>query len=112
LTVDGALIEVCRLGSPVNRVKITAYAAADALPRLDGLGARERARELVRQAIFYTVMAAIDAAFYAVRAKNWLLSWRGHASARVGFEDELEAQMAQMMKAEYGVEIDPAMFEA
>ncbi|VDC04318.1 unnamed protein product [Peniophora sp. CBMAI 1063] len=95
-------------GSPVNRVKITAYAAADSLPRAQGLTIAARAREYLHQATFYMIMFAIDAAFVATQVKNWVL----HRQKKRGFEDELEAQMAQMMKREYGVEVDPAMFEA
>jgi aarF domain-containing kinase len=101
-------------GSPVNRVKITGYAAADSLPRLQGLSAGERVRESFHRGVFYTVMFSIDAAFWAVRFKNWLLSWRSQRVGQQtrGFEDELEQQMAEVMKSEYGVEVDPAMFNA
>ena len=95
-------------GSPVNRVKITAFAAADSLPRAHGLTIAARAREYLHQATFYIVMFAIDTAFLATQVKNWVL----RKQKKRGFEDELEAQMAQMMKREYGVDVDPAMFEA
>ena len=97
-------------GSPVNRVKITGYAAANAIPRSPDLSLRQRTSEYFHQMVFYTVMYAVDAAFWASHVRRWL--WGRSAGAVKGFEDELEAQMAEMMKREYGVEIDPAMFNA
>ena len=97
-------------GSPVNRVKITGYTAANAIPRSPDLSLRQRASEYLHQVVFYTVMYTVDVLFWASHFKQWLRS--RSAGTVKGFEDELEAQMAEMMKREYGFEIDPAMFDA
>ncbi|KAI0037004.1 ABC1-domain-containing protein [Vararia minispora EC-137] len=99
-------------GSPVNRIKITSFAAADALPRSPSLSLSERVREYARRAVFYTVMLSIDAVFWAVKTREWISARWSRERKKVGFEDELERQMAAMMKAEYGIEVDPVMFEA
>ena len=99
-------------GSPVNRVKITAYSAADSLPRVRGLTVSQKLREYVQQATFYVIMFTIDVAFLTSRVKNWFIHWRSAGSIRRGFEDDLTQQMANVMKSEYGVEIDPSMFDA
>ncbi|KAI0060516.1 ABC1-domain-containing protein [Artomyces pyxidatus] len=96
-------------GSPVNRIKITGYAAADALPRAPQLSARQRAWEYLHQGVFYTVMFSTDVAFWASHARKWVTGARG---GNEGFEDELEKQIVELAKTQYGVEIDPASFNA
>ncbi|KAI0317802.1 ABC1-domain-containing protein [Amylostereum chailletii] len=97
-------------GSPVNRIKLTGYSAADSLTRTPNLTFRQRTNEYFHQTIFYTVMYSTDVLFWASHVKRWL--WDSNANKGRGFEDQLEAQMAEMMKTEYGVEINPEMFDA
>ncbi|KAI0267342.1 atypical/ABC1/ABC1-B protein kinase [Gloeopeniophorella convolvens] len=95
------------LGSPVNRVKIMGFAAADAIPSSSDLSFGKRVKERFHQGVFYTVMASIDAAFWANNTWSWIT---GRSSD--GFEDELDRHMREIAKTQYGIDIDPAAFEA
>ena len=95
------------LGSPVNRVKIIGLAAADAIPRSSGLGFSDRVKEHFHEGIFYTVMASTDAAFWLNR------TWKGITGSKEdNFEDELDRQVREIAKAQYGIDIDPAVYDA
>jgi aarF domain-containing kinase len=95
------------LGSPVNRIKIIGLAAADAIPRSPELSFGDRVKEWFHEGIFYTVMASIDAAFWLNHTWRWI---RG--SGEDNFEDELDRQMREIAKTQYGIEIDPAVYDA
>ena len=95
------------LGSPVNRVKIIGLAAADAIPRSPDLSLGDRVKERFHEGIFYTVMASTDAAFWSSRAWGWMTG-----SGEDNFEDELDRQMRDIAKTQYGIEIDQAVFDA
>jgi aarF domain-containing kinase len=95
------------LGSPVNRVKIIGLAAADAIPRSSGLGFGGRVKEHFHEGIFYTVMASTDAAFWLNR------TWKGiTGSNEDNFEDELDRQVREIAKTQYGIDIDRAVYDA
>ncbi|KAI0040611.1 ABC1-domain-containing protein [Auriscalpium vulgare] len=96
-------------GSPVNRIKITGYAAADALPRAPRLGVGQRVREYLHQGVFYAVMYSIDAAFWASHMRAWVT---GASRRKEYFEDELEKQMVEMARTQYGVDVDTSYFDA
>jgi aarF domain-containing kinase len=95
------------LGSPVNRVKIIGLAAADAIPRSPDLRFGERVRERFHEGIFYTVMASIDAAFWLSHTWNWITG-----SGEDHFEDQMDRQMREIAKTQYGIDIDPAVYDA
>ena len=95
------------LGSPVNRVKIIGLAAADAIPRSPGLSLGDRVKERFHEGIFYTVMASTDAAFWLSRAWRWTIG-----SGEDNFEDELDRQMREMAKTQYGIDINRAVYDA
>ena len=96
------------MGSPVNRIKIIGYAAADAIPRSPDLSFAGRVKERFHEGVFYTVMGSIDAAFWLSHAWNWITT--GSASSQ--FEDELDRQMREIAKMQYGIDIDPAVYDA
>jgi aarF domain-containing kinase len=95
------------LGAPVNRVKIIGLAAADAIPRSPGLSLGGRVKERFHEGIFYTVMASIDAAFWLNRTWRWMTG-----SGEENFEDELDRQMREMAKTQYGIDIDQTVYDA
>jgi aarF domain-containing kinase len=95
------------LGSPVNRVKITGLAAADAIPRSPDLGFGDRVKERFHEGVFYTMMASIDAAFWLSHMWNWITG-----NSEDHFEDELDRQMREIAKTQYGIDIDPAVYDA
>ncbi len=95
------------LGSPVNRIKIIGHAAADAIPRLPDLSFTRRMKERFHEGVFYTVMASIDTAFWLNHTWKWITG-----SADSHFEDELDRQMREIAKTQYGIDIDPAVYDA
>jgi len=95
------------LGAPVNRVKIIGLAAADAIPRSPGLSLGDRVKERFHEGIFYTVMASIDAASWLNRTGRWITG-----SGEENFEDELDRQMREIAKTQYGIDIDQAVYDA
>jgi aarF domain-containing kinase len=52
-------------------------------------------------------MASIDAAFWLNHSWKWII---GSGDNR--FEDELDRQMREIAKTQYGIEIDPAVYDA
>jgi aarF domain-containing kinase len=95
------------LGSPVNRIKIMGHAAADAIPRSPDLGFSDRVWARFHEGVFYTVMASIDAAFWLGHTWGWITGSVGDP-----FEDELDRQMRDIAKTQYGIDVDPAVFDA
>ncbi|KAI0245804.1 ABC1 family-domain-containing protein [Lactifluus subvellereus] len=94
------------LGSPVNRIKIIGLAAADAIPRSEDLSFSDRVKERFHEGVFYTVMASIDGAFWLGHAWKWITG-----SAVDTFEDELDRQMREVAKTQYGIDIDPSAYD-
>lgn len=113
--MDETVIMYCRivqgnnqmLGSPVNRIKIIGLAAADAIPRSPDLNFAGRVKERFHEGVFYTVMASIDAAFWLDHTWKWITG-----SGDNHFEDELDRQMREIAKTQYGIDIDPAVYDA
>lgn len=95
------------LGSPVNRVKIIGLAAADAIPRSPDLSLGDRVKEHFHEGIFHAVMASTDAAFWLSRTWRWM-----SGGGEDNFEDELDRQMREVAKTQYGIDIDPAVYDA
>ena len=95
------------LGSPVNRIKIIGRAAADAIPRSEDLGFCGRVKERFYKGVFHTVMTSIDAAFWLSHTRK-----RITGSADDSFEDELDRQMREVAKTQYGIDIDPSAYDA
>lgn len=98
------------LGSPVNRIKIIGHAAADAIPRSPDLSFVGHVKERFHESVFYTVMASIDAAFWLTHTHMW--KWITGSADNSRFEDELDRQMRDIAKNQYGIDIDPAVYEA
>ena len=56
-------------------------------------------------------MYALDAAFYAARARQWLRARATGAGEGAGFEDALERSMRTLARRRFGIEMDAAAFE-
>lgn len=96
------------LGSPVNRIKITAYWASRSLTTTTNLTFRQRMREYWRYMSFRIIMFSIDLAFWASKVRQWIRTLFGMASE--GFEDELERNMRGFAKSAFGVDVAPGVF--
>ncbi|KAI0299365.1 ABC1-domain-containing protein [Multifurca ochricompacta] len=95
------------LGSPVNRIKIIGLAAADAIPRSSDLSFGSHIKERFHEGMFYAVMASIEAVFWLSHTWKWITG-----SEDDHFEDELDRQMREVAKTQYGIDIDPAAYDA
>lgn len=96
------------LGSPVNRIKITAYWASRSLTTTTNLTFSQRLREYQRDMAFRIVMFSIDLVFWASKLRQWIRALFGLASE--GFEDELERDMRRFAKHAFGVDVAPGVF--
>lgn len=91
------------LGSPVNRLKITATWASRALVESPDLPLLEKIRNLGQHFVFHFVLFSSDVFFYFTKIRQFL-----HLGG--GMEDDIEAQMQGMAK-EMGVELNHSVFE-
>ncbi|KAJ7911061.1 ABC1-domain-containing protein [Mycena leptocephala] len=71
------------LNSPVNRIKITGFAASRALTRSTHASLGARLREYYHYAVFRAVMLSIDVAFLVARTRQWL--WHRAWAAKSSF---------------------------
>ncbi|KAF8273564.1 atypical/ABC1/ABC1-B protein kinase [Lactarius quietus] len=95
------------LGSPVNRVKMIGLAAADTIPRSSDLSFGGRIKERFHEGVFHTVLASTDLAFWLSNTWKWITG-----SEDLHFEDELDRQMREVAKTQYGIDIDPTVYDA
>ncbi|KAJ5646315.1 hypothetical protein N7490_002687 [Penicillium lividum] len=91
------------LGSPVNRLKITATWASRALVESPDLPLLEKVRNYGQHLLFHFVLFSSDVFFYFTKVRQFL-----HLGG--GMEDDIEAQMQGMAK-EMGVELNHSVFE-
>lgn len=107
------------LGSPVNRIKITGFAASAALTQTPNLTFSQRLKEYYRHLTFLTIIYSIDAFFWATRLRQYALLlfarwgvklWPTGEVEASGFEDSLEKEMREMAKS-MGVKADMRAFE-
>ena len=96
------------LGSPVNRIRITATYASRALAKSPNLSFGQRLHAWWQHFIFQTIMFSSDAVFYWVRIRQYLGRVLGYKV--VGFEDELESIMRRTAKSTLGLEINEETF--
>ncbi|OJA21134.1 hypothetical protein AZE42_04357 [Rhizopogon vesiculosus] len=108
------------LGSPVNRIKITAYWASRSLVTSNGRTPTTRtslrawwaqldARELWQDVVFRTVMFSLDVVFLVSKLRQRVRALLGLANG--GFEDELERSVRGFTRSAFGVEVGPEAFE-
>ncbi|KAL1671925.1 ABC1 family-domain-containing protein [Schizophyllum commune] len=96
------------LGSPVNRIRITATYASRALAKSPNLSLGQRLHAWWQHFVFQTIMFSSDAVFYWVRIRQYLGRVLGYKV--VGFEDELESIMRRTAKSTLGLEINEDTF--
>ncbi|KAJ7638431.1 ABC1 family-domain-containing protein [Roridomyces roridus] len=92
------------LGSPVNRIKITGYAASSALARSSSW------RDTYHHLVFRFVMLSIDAAFYLSKARQWVYAMVS-GQAGMGFEDEIERSVRGLAEKSFGMEVGEGVFD-
>ncbi|KAG2155182.1 ABC1 family-domain-containing protein [Suillus bovinus] len=102
------------LGSPVNRIKITAYWASRSLVTTHERStrvwwARFDARELWRDMLFRTAMFSLDIVFWVSKIRQRVRALLGLTNG--GFEDELERSVRGFARSTFGVEVGPEAFE-
>lgn len=97
------------LGSPVNRVKTMGVWAGRALADAPGLSVAGHVSAWAAYVRFRTALLALDAAFWASRARYWVRGLLG--LPREGFEDELEKTMRGLAKSSFGLEVGPDAFK-
>jgi aarF domain-containing kinase len=95
------------LGSPVNRVKMISLAAADAIPRSSDLSFGGQIKERFHEGVFHTVLASTDLVFWLSQTWKWIIG-----EEDFHFEDELDRQMREVAKTQYGIDIDPLAYDA
>ncbi|GAA6064589.1 hypothetical protein JCM10212_003765 [Sporobolomyces blumeae] len=104
------------MGSPSNRINIHAHYAATGLAAftpaasrtLRQIGLKTYAIETFRLVIFRVVLFAVDVGFQFTRLRSWVMEKMG--SKGRGLEDILQAQVTEMARNEFGVELDDAAF--
>ncbi|KAF8146487.1 ABC1 family-domain-containing protein [Mycena galopus ATCC 62051] len=101
------------LGSPVNRIKITGFAASRAFTRNTHAwwDLRTRLGEYYHYVFFRSVILSIDLAFWAARTRQWIWQVLGLGSDGMGFEDELERSMRGLAKSNFGMDVPADAFD-
>ncbi|KAG2135581.1 ABC1 family-domain-containing protein [Suillus cothurnatus] len=102
------------LGSPVNRIKITAYWASRSLVMTHERSSqawwvRFDTRELWRDLLFRTAMFSLDVVFWVSKIRQRVRALLGLTNG--GFEDELERSVRGFARSTFGVEVGPGAFE-
>ncbi|KAJ7910238.1 ABC1-domain-containing protein [Mycena leptocephala] len=98
------------LNSPVNRIKITGFAASRALTRSTHASLGARLREYYHYAVFRAVMLSIDVAFLVARTRQWLWHVFGIGDG-MGFEDEIERSVRGLAKSSFGMDVGVDAFD-
>ncbi|KAJ7130795.1 ABC1 family-domain-containing protein [Mycena crocata] len=100
------------LNSPVNRVKITGFAASRALGRNKRhTSLTARLHDYWHHAVFRFVILSIDAAFWISRTRQWVWRVLGLGDAGMGFEEEIERSMRGMAKRDFGMDVGADAFD-
>ncbi|KAJ7722355.1 ABC1 family-domain-containing protein [Mycena olivaceomarginata] len=100
------------LGSPVNRIKITGFAASRALTRrTTSVDLRTRLAEYYHYAFFRAVMFSIDLAFWVARTRQWVWHALGLGRDGMGFEDEIERSVRGIAKSSFGMDVGADVFD-
>lgn len=102
------------LGSPVNRIKITAYWASRSLVTTHERSSlawwrRFDAHEFWRDLLFRTAMFSLDVVFWVSKIRQRVRALLGLTNG--GFEDELERSVRGFARSAFGVEVGPGAFE-
>ncbi|GJJ13497.1 hypothetical protein Clacol_007751 [Clathrus columnatus] len=95
------------LGSPVNRVKIIGHWASRSLAHAPGLSLSQSIVERWRHFKYIVIIFSLDVAFWISKVRRWARGGVGDS-----FEDELEREMRNFSKQNFGFEIDRDAFTA
>ncbi|KAI0687937.1 ABC1-domain-containing protein [Cerioporus squamosus] len=96
-------------GSPVNRIRITAYWASRSLVTSQELNLAQRVRELWNHVVFLSVMFSIDVLFWGTKVRQYVARRLGRRGE--SFEDELERTMRDFAKSNFGLDVPEGAFE-
>ncbi|KAF7300983.1 ABC1 domain-containing protein [Mycena indigotica] len=99
------------LNSPVNRIKITGFAASRGLTRDRNAALRVRLYDYWHYTRFRMFMFSIDVVFWLSKARQWTWRWLGMGAVGLGFEDEIERSVRGLAKSSFGVDVGPEAFQ-
>ncbi|KAJ7062817.1 ABC1 family-domain-containing protein [Mycena amicta] len=99
------------LNSPVNRIKITGFAASRGLTRDPNARLRVRLHDYWHYTRFRMFMFSLDIAFWVARARQWAAAWLGLGVVGLGFEDQLERSVRGLAKSSFGMDVGPEAFQ-
>lgn len=100
------------LGSPVNRISITAKWASRSLSSLPNQTLPQRIRNSLSHIRFLFTVGLLDFGFWAFEVRRWIVSGFGLRNnvSSLGFEDEIQRNLKLMAKENFGIEINEAAF--
>ena len=101
-----------KLGSPVNRISITAKWASASLAAAPNQTYTSKIRNSISHARFLLTVGLLDLGFWAFEVRRWVLSGFGLRKGYkdVGFEDEMQRNLKAMAKENFGIEINEQAF--
>lgn len=100
------------LGSPVNRISITAKWASRSLSSVPNQTLPQRIRNTFSHFRFVVTVGLLDFGFWAFEFKRWVASGFGLRKNYndLGFEDEIQRNLKLMAKENFGIEINETTF--
>ncbi|ORY87017.1 ABC1-domain-containing protein [Protomyces lactucae-debilis] len=99
------------MGSPVNRISITAKWASASLGSSASTGLASRIKNALSHARFLVTVGILDFGFWAYEMKRWVGSGFGLLrDTSGGFEDEIQRNLKLMAKEQFGIEINDQAF--
>ena len=101
-----------KLGSPVNRIGITARWASSSLANEAGQSYANKVINTLSHLRFIVTVNLLDLGFWAFEMKRWIQSGFGLRSgyASDGFEDEMQKNLKLMAKQNFGIEVNDQAF--
>lgn len=100
------------LGSPVNRISITARWASASLSSTRDQTLPQRIRHSLSHFRFLVTVGLLDLGFWAFEMRRWVMSGFGLRKGyhTLGFEDEIQRNLKVMAKQNFGIEINETAF--
>lgn len=100
------------LGSPVNRISITAKWASRSLSTIPNQTLPQRIKNSFSHFRFLVTVGLLDLGFWAFEMRRWVMSGFGlrKGYSGLGFEDEIQRNLKLMAKENFGIEINEAAF--
>lgn len=100
-----------KLGSPVNRISITAKWASASLASSPNQSVTQRVRNSLSHFRFLLTVGLLDFGFWAFEVRRWVMSGFGlRKGMQPGFEDEIQRNLKIMAKQNFGIDINEQAF--